>query len=153
MRTKSNNRKEVTIAQMFIFEWPFISRSSRGCLSSLLFNTMRRETCKHVLPTLNSLVSCKRTTIHLFVHRPWIRNWNLKMLLVRSSDLQLLWLSFYRRFWNVLSGHQRCETSVSRGHMLSSHHRPQGRGGMRLVWLALFHAIFRSSPFFFSDVH
>lgn len=71
------------------------------------------------------------------------------MFLVRSWDLQLLWLLFYRRFWNVLSGHQRCETSVSRGHMLSSHHRPQGRGGMQLVWLALFHSVFKSSSFFF----
>ena len=36
MRAKTNNRKIVTIAQMFIFKWCFISRSRRGCLSSVL---------------------------------------------------------------------------------------------------------------------
>ena len=36
MQAKSNNRKIVTIVQMFIFKWYFICRSRWGCLSSLV---------------------------------------------------------------------------------------------------------------------
>jgi len=38
MRAKTNNRKIVTIAQMFIFRWRFIYRSRFGCLSFPLKN-------------------------------------------------------------------------------------------------------------------
>ena len=48
-RAKSNNRKVVTIVQRFIFEWRFICRSRRGCLSSLLPWQCISLVCKRML--------------------------------------------------------------------------------------------------------